>query len=269
MRWWIMGMLAAPLLASASIVVAKPLSPEMKAQMAANLARGDLLYEYDQAAWHTTDAYVAAVPEPLKKLLRGYIVTPDGSNLRGTYYGVDKDREFVIYSATWNGKEVVQPILYGAEPRPTVSAEEHRLIAARTLAVNHDGFEKLGFCSKGAPNTAVIPGATAADSVSIYLMTPQIESGVWPLGGHHRIDVKDGRIVGQRAFTKSCISLGGGAKENEMVVMMTITHSLDPIPTEIHAFTVHTSGIAVQVLTSDSSFALSRKDGKIIATQDK
>ncbi len=100
MRNWIFGLVAAPLLASASIVVAKPLSPELKAQMAANLARGNLLYEYDQAAWHTTDAMMIAIPDTLKTLLRGYVITPDGNDFRATYYGGEPEREIIIYAAT-------------------------------------------------------------------------------------------------------------------------------------------------------------------------
>jgi len=132
-----------------------------------------------------------------------------------------------------------------------------------------DVIGKLDFCSKSSPNVAVIPGATAADPVSIYVMTPQTENGIWPLGGHHRIDVKESRIVSQRAFTKSCVNLGG-AKKNEVPLTMAVTHLLDPIPTEIHAFTVQTSGVPLNVGTSDGSiFSLARKDGKIVAKQDK
>lgn len=269
MRLWMIGLIGASLLASTSITSAKPLTPELKAQMAANLARGDLLYEYDQAAWHTTDAMMIAVPEALKKLLRGYVITPDGDNLRITFYGVDTGREFAIYSAAWDGKTIVRPILSSAEPRPQVSAAEQRMIAARSVATNIKVIEKLGFCSEGTPNVAVIPGATTADPISVYVMTPQTENGIWPLGGHHRIDVKDGRIVAQRAFTKSCVNLGNAAKKDEIPLTMAVTHLLDPIPTEIHAFTVHTSDVPLVVGTSDGIFTLGRKDGKIFAKHDK
>lgn len=264
------SILFALLLAGSSVADAKPLSPELKAQMEANLARGDLLYEYDQAAWHSTDAMMAAVPESLKKLLRGFVITADGEDFRATYYGIDNGREFAVYSATWTGKEIVRPMLHAAEPRPTVTPEEHRLISARSVALNVEVIKKLGFCSEASPNVAVIPGKTPSDRISVYVMTPQSENGRWPLGGHHRIDVKDGRIVSQRAFTKSCVNLGGGSKADETIAMMAITHLLDPVPTEIHAFTVHTSGIPLGVGTSDGSvFILGRKDGRIVAQQDK
>ena len=258
------------LLLMASTATAKPLSAELKAQMEANLARGDLLYEYDQAAWHTTDAMMAAVPDSLKKELRGFVITLDGDDLRATYYGIDDGREFAVYSATWTGKEIIRPVLYPSAPRPTVTPEELRLISARNVALNVAVIRKLGFCNEGSPNVAVIPVRTSTDPISVYVMTPQTKNGVWPLGGHHRIDVKDGRIVGQRAFTKSCVNLGGGNKADETIAMMLVTHLLDPIPTEIHAFTVHTSGIPLGVGTSDGSFfTLGRKDGKIFAEQDK
>lgn len=269
MRLWTFGLLAALSLAGASAASAKPLTPELKARMATNLARGDQLYGYDQTAWHTTDAMMVAVSDDLKKLLRGYVISPDGDNLRATYYGGEDGREYIVYAATWDGTRIVRPVLYANDQRPSVSLEERRLIAARQLALGAGVIDKLGFCSDATPNVTVIPGATAADPISIYLMTPQKEHGIWPFGGHNRVDVKDGRIVSQRAFTKSCISLGGGAKKDEKPVMMSISHLLDPVPTEIYAFTVHTSGIAVQVITDDSAFVLSRKDGRIVATQDR
>ncbi len=271
MRNWIIGILAAPLLASASIVAAKPLSPELKAQMAANLARGDLLYEYDQTAWHTTDAMMLAVPDDLKKQLRGYVITPDGNDFRATYYGGEPAQETIVYAATWDGKAIVRPVLHGTGPRPAVSDNVRRMIAARLVVIDSGIIQKLGFCNDRSPNATVIPGATPADPISVYLMTPQTENGVWPLGGHHRIDVKDGKVVGQRAFTKSCVSLGGGERpKGATVAMMMITHLLDPVPTEIHAFTVHTSGIPLGVSTSDGSlFTLGRKDGRITVEQDK
>ena len=268
-RVFLKGLCALTLAACASQALAKPLTHELKLQMEANLARGDLLFAFDQAAWHTTDAMAAALPEALKKLLRGYIVTTDGNNLRATFYGQKGEREYAIYAATWDGSAVVRPVLYGTEPRPTVSAEEHRMIAARNVATNIDVIGKLDLCSERTPNVTVIPGATPADPISVYVMTPQTENGIWPLGGHYRIDVKDGRIVSQRAFTKSCINLGGGAKKDEAVMMMTVSHILDAVPTEIHAFTMLSSGISVQVITKDSSFALWRKDGKIVVTQDR
>lgn len=269
LRIFLKGLCALTLVACASHALAKPLTHELQMQMEANLARGELLYAYDQAAWHTTDAMAAALPEATKKLLRGYIVTPDGNNLRTTFYGQEGAREFAVYSATWDGSAIIRPALYSAEPRPTDSAEELRMIAARNVATNIDVIGRLGLCSEGTPNVTVIPGATPADPISVYVMTPQTENGMWPLGGHYRIDVKDGRIVSRRAFTNSCINLGGGAKKDEKVVMMTVSHVLDAIPTEIHAFTMLTSGISVQVVTQDSSFALWRKNGKTVVTQDK
>ncbi len=143
------------------------------------------------------------------------------------------------------------------------------MIAARSVVIESGVIQKLGFCSDRAPNATVIPGPLPTDPIAVYLMTPQTENGVWPLGGHHRIDVRDGKIVGQRAFTKSCVNLGSTDKD-KVPLTMAISHLLDQVPTEIHAFTVHTSGIPLVVATDDGSqFVLGRKDGRITVEQDK
>jgi hypothetical protein len=240
----------------------------LDAQLAANLARGDDLYAYDQSAWHVADAMMAAVPDATKKLMRGYITTPDAGGYRTTFYGGDGSERYRLYSALWTWSAVTKAQIFPAADKVAVTAEEARLIAAKDIAVGI--IHELGFCSDDPPNVAVIPGATSADPISIYLMTPQSETGAFPLGGHNRIDVKDGRIVSKRAFTKGCITLAPKPKGGEKTTAMVVTHLLDPVPTEIHAFTVHTSGLPLGVGMPDGAmYWLSRKDGKIVATREK
>ncbi|SKB91156.1 hypothetical protein SAMN06295937_102850 [Sphingopyxis flava] len=38
------------------------------------------LYTYDQAAWPTTDALLAAVPEATLETIRGWVLTPEGES---------------------------------------------------------------------------------------------------------------------------------------------------------------------------------------------
>ena len=62
--------------------------------------RAKLLYRYDQAAWHTTDAMRRDVPDAALATIRGWVVTPDGDGWR------------------------LQGQVEGSEPRPyTVNAE--------------------------------------------------------------------------------------------------------------------------------------------------
>ena len=76
--------------------------PSAEAQAAANMARGDLLYAYDQSAWHVTDAALKAIPKESMPLLRGYIVTPANGGFRTTFYGGEAGSHFRIYTAIWS-----------------------------------------------------------------------------------------------------------------------------------------------------------------------
>lgn len=252
----------------AAPVAGKPLTAAQQAQLEANLARGDLLYAYDQAAWHVTDAALKVLPKEAPERLRGYIVTPDPNGYRTTFYGGEKGRYFRGYTGVWTGEDVKDAQLYPLDGSVPVTAEEARLIDARTVALA-SATDDLFLCSKSPPNSAVIPGPSPNDPISVYVMTPQTENGIWPLGGHHRIDIKDGKIVGRRAFTRSCIDLGGSDSRDNVALVMSVTHSLDPVPTEIHAFTVHTSKTPVLVATDHGIFVLGRKDGKVFAEQDE
>lgn len=247
----------------------KPISPELQSQLTANLARGDVLYGYDQVAWHITDAMLEAIPENKREVMRGYVVAPDGASLRTVFFGEENGRHVIVYAATWEKGKVARPELHLDGTRPKVTDEQERLIAARAAVLAPDTIGTLGLCSDASPNIAVIPGATADDPVSVYVMTPQTGDRVWPLGGHSRLEVKDGKILSKRAFTNSCVNVSARGEGDEKAVMLAVTHLLDPIPTEIHAFTVHVSQLPLGVGTPDGSwFILHRTDGKIVYRQD-
>jgi hypothetical protein len=265
MRLWIAPFLI--MLAASS--QAGPLSPSLDGQLAASMARGDNLYAYDQSAWHVTDAAMAALPSDAKALIRGYITTPIRGGLKTTFYGEDGERYYMLYSAVWNGTSIEQARLVPAAKREPVSEEELRLIAARNAAISEAG--ELTMCSKAPPNSLVIPGSTTEDAVSVYFMTPQTENGTIPMGGHHRLDVQDGMVIARRSFTRSCLDLkylpdsnGGPSPET-----LFITHLLDPIPTEIHAFAVHSTKLPLCVITTDEEvFCIGLRAGRAFAERD-
>ncbi|WP_079639807.1 hypothetical protein [Sphingopyxis flava] len=73
--------------AAATPVQAKP-GEVLPAPMSANDAEAvqtagspaQSLYTYDQAAWPTTDALLAAVPEATLETIRGWVLTPEGES---------------------------------------------------------------------------------------------------------------------------------------------------------------------------------------------
>lgn len=240
--------------------------PSVEAQAAANMARGDLLYAYDQSAWHVTDAALKAIPKTSMNLLRGYIVTPAEGGYRTTFYGGEPGSHFRVYTAIWSNRAIAQPELLPADKRVPVTADEERLIAAKSLALG--SFDQLQKCSSGKLNSAVVPGATPQDPVSVYILTPATRSNAIPMGGHQRIDVKDGAVVSKRKFTNSCIELERpqASKTQGQPVAMVITHLLDPVPTEIHAIAVHSTGLPMYVGMSDGAmYSVQLDKGRAVA----
>jgi hypothetical protein len=234
----------------------------LDAQLAANMARGDLLYAYDQSAWHVTDAMLKSVTGQARALVRGYITIPDPQGYRTTFFGENGDRHFKLYSAVWTGRAITAAQTFLAADNVPLSDEENRLIAAKKIATaKTDG---IMVCGEANPNTIVIPGATLADAISVYVLTPQTKLSAFPLGGHNRIDVLDGRVISTRQFTRSCISLDKASVPDKATPTgMFINHLLDPIPTEIHAFTVHAAQVPLYVgVRSGEAFAVEVRGGK-------
>lgn len=240
--------------------------PSAEAQAAANMARGDLLYAYDQSAWHVTDAALKAIPKASMPLLRGYIVTPAEGGYRTTFYGGEPGSHFRIYTAIWSNRSVIQSGLLVADKRVPVTVDEERLIAAKTFALSN--LDQMQKCTNDRLNSAVLPGATPQDPVSVYILTPASKANAVPMGGHYRIDVKDGAVVSKRKFTNSCIELERprASKSKGQPVAMMISHLLDPVPTEIHAFAVHSAGLPMYVSMPDGTlYSVQLNQGRAVA----
>jgi hypothetical protein len=203
-----------------------PMSASEQAAVQLALNRAEQIYAYDQAAWHTTDALTADIPKAQLGTIRGWVVTPDDQDYRVTYYSGDAGTAHrAVYSAVWTGTEVRDRKLRGANDAE-LTAEETRLAAASD-AVSDDG--RL-HCANRRFNRVVLPGDGADGADLVYLLTPQLETGIVPLGGHHRIEVKDG-------------------KKTEALV---VSHLLDPTPTEIHAFSVYAARKPIFVITTEN-----------------
>jgi len=257
---------AAALLALAAPAAARCAAPQLSAtehsELRRNIELGTLLYRYDQSAWHVTDAALAAMPEAITRGSRGYVTTPAPGGLRTTFFGASGSTLFPIYSAIWTGAAIAGEERYAAGRHAALSADELRLIDARRIAL--EGAGQLTMCSKAQPNVIVVPDPADAALTHVYVLTPQSSSGSFPMGGHHRVDVRDGRIVGSRAFAKSCIALGNQKiPEGAKPAAMFITHLLDPIPTEIHVFTVFGSGLPLYVGVHDGRvYSVEVRDGR-------
>ena len=125
------------------------------------------------------------------------------------------------------------------------------MVAARIVARDTSRREKLGLCDGRSFNTVVIPPPEADGPVEVYLMTPQMKAGVYPFGGHYKLTVAADATVTSRPFTRTCLNMAT-AEGKQQVVALTVSHLLDPTPTEIHVFTSLAANMPVGVATTSN-----------------
>jgi len=142
----------------------------------------------------------------------------------------------------WIGKTKVEDARLRIEGDDRLSAEEERLVAASD-AVSSEGKMQ---CADRPFNRVILPHAGTAGADLVYLLTPQTQTSSIPLGGHYRAEVKHGRIVAERIFTNACLELPVDKGAEALVV----SHLLDPIPTEIHIFSVFAARRPIYVITA-------------------
>jgi hypothetical protein len=212
--------------------------------------RGALLYAYDQAAWHGTDAMMAKLPDARERV-GGWIVDGPAEAPELVFFDRDKAAPHTLFVADFNdGKLVSSRVARPGEAE--LSAERRRLIAAR--AVGMETLQAKGFqrCSALQMNTVVLPPAEPGGPTYVYLLTPQPDLNTIPFGGHYRIAVgADGKAGEMRPFTNSCIAMPSKPPAGSGATGMFITHLLDPVPTEIHVFSSLVAGVPVYVGTRD------------------
>lgn len=227
--------------------------------LAATVLRGQLLYLYDQAAWHTTDAMLKEVRDPAAAGIRGWIVEPEGKVMRVTFYGEASGRPVPVYLADFRDGKVSNARIVPASERSPLGPEQQAMVAARSVG----GAANLERCVPQPFNTVVLPPAKSGAPHEVYYLTPQTKPNAWPLGRHYRVLAGFGRVVGDtRPFSRSCLELGlEGLPKGAKPAALFVTHLLDAEPTEIHVFTALTSRIPLVVQTSSGGWLV---DGRSI-----
>lgn len=203
---------------------------------------GRLIYDHDQAAWYGTDEMRRAVRELPKS--GGWIVEPHDGLLRVTFFGDDSGAPRAFFWADMRGQAVVASHVVTPAEEARLTPRQARMAQARHIALG----QGKGPCTKAAFNTVVLAPESEGGPVSVYLLTAMTKTGVYPLGGHYRVDVGgDGQVTGGRDFSRSCFNLDTTAAPPDGVAG--ITHLLDPYPTEIHVFLSLWMGKPLYVMT--------------------
>jgi hypothetical protein len=231
--------MSAPLAVSAKDTFRpEAMSPADAALADRAVTRGWLMYAYDQAAWHGTDDMAAKMPDYASKV-EGWIVDGPANAAHLVFYSKDKDNPKAVYVADFRDLTLVSSRVIGPSDDATLTSAQLGLIEARRRAKAAILDAKVGFCAKAAPNSIVLPPERPGGPYLVYFMTPQTGNAMVPIGGHFLIEVAAGGAVGNpRAFSKSCLELpvrSAGAADGRMAF---VTSLLDPVPTEIHVFTM-------------------------------
>ena len=198
------------------------------AELAKITERGRALAEYDQAAWHATDAVQMANP----KTTEGQHYVAKKENKRWTLVfgalSADKSKFLISYGA----EQLAKPKEFRVtKDEPAKEETTFYLFAARALEMALADFGR----ANRPYNSAVLPmaGREAKDQpglLYVYLYPAQPKAGIYPLGGDVRYLVSaDGlKILNKRQMHETVLDVAP-AKGKKMVAGYH-THVLSDIP---------------------------------------
>lgn len=220
------ALLAAPVGAQAQT---RPTAEEQQ-QVGWVTERGRLLFEIDRAAWVTTDDMRERLSRDAQAAVRGWTVERDSAGYVVVYYMLGEEEvRRALYRGRVENRRVVSRETFPPGSGPELTPMQRRIADAFNLVTQMDA----RICADTRPNIAVIPPDSLEAPMDVYVLTPQIRAGTYPLGGHNRATFSAaGTLLSQRAFTNSCLDM----TRNDRAAAMGVSHLLDPIPTEIHVF---------------------------------
>lgn len=251
-------LLIAAMLMLAAPALADPTPVQLQAAREAE-ARGAEIYAYDQAAWHSTDAFA----KDLKKRkwttqraqqegLSGFIVEPaENGLLLATYYAY-RDAQFTAMARYWvRGSKVERGGFVQPRDNRYLSAKGIVLVLAREKAIDAMREKSLFTCTRGPFNTVVLPPRQDG-TIPVYFMSSSVDAGIFPAGGHFLFVMgADGKLLSHRAFSKGCVNIDAGTVPKG-AAGFGMTHLLDPQPNEIHAFVSYNVPIKLFVIIEAS-----------------
>ena len=223
--------------------------------LAAITERGRMLYEYDQAAWHATDAVQMANP----KIVEGqrYIAKKENGKWRVVFGKLNEDhsRFGIAYEA--DEQATLREFAVPKEPEERED-EGFFLYAARAIEV-----VMRDFAGASRPyNVAVLPAPS--EQMFVYLYPAQTKARVYPVGGDVRYVVSaDGmKILEKRQMHKTILETAPAP--GKKVAAGYHSHVLSDVPEDTDVFHVLTQDPPVPEFVATAHFRYQVKtDGTI------
>jgi hypothetical protein len=208
--------------------------PEPDPVMANVTARGRALYEYDQAAWHATDA-VQAMHPPDQSVGRYLALKSDkGWTVVFGHLNDQRDRFLIGYEAT-QGATLQEFTVKKLDP-PKEDTTFYLAAAKAFDTALHD------FQGEKRPyNVAVLPAPS--NQLFVYVMPAQTKAGIYPLGGDVRylITPDGGSIVDKRQLHKTILEIAPSSIPKGATPAGGVhTHVLSDMPEDTDVFHVLT-----------------------------
>lgn len=215
----------------AIVATAQKSVPLSKEQLAEITARGRMLAEYDQAAWHATDAVMATHP------------TGDGSNRficrkeekawTCVFGHLDTDKFIVEYEAVQTAGHEEFQVKHQEPP-----ADDTGFYFTGVKAMMIAGKDFLMTAEKRPYNPAILPAPSG--QFYVYMVPAQIKNRVFPLGGDARYLVAaDGNsIIEKRQLHKTIIEDASQVPNGGKLAAGFHTHVLTDVPEDTDVFYV-------------------------------
>lgn len=208
--------------------------------------RGRLLYEYDQAAWHASDAVQMANPKNVEG--QRYIAKKENGKWTVVFGKLNEDhsRFGIAYEA---GEQATLRQFAVRQEQTDRQDEGFFLYAARAIEVAMNDF---GATSRPY-NIAVL--AAPAEQLYVYLYPAQTKARVYPLGSDTRylVNLDGTKILEKRRMHKTIIE-NQPAKQMKKVVAGYHTHVLSDLPEDTDVFHVLTQDPPVPEFIATAHF---------------
>ncbi len=202
------------------------LTPEQEiAAIALANSRGLAIYRHDVAAARATDAALAVGSFKQDGRVKGWVTEEIQGGIQVTFIDQTPAALYRVTVSNTDGRAGIVSVL---NTPIALTAFESAAASARAVALT----APIQRCAANY-NSVVLPaGESGTKNWQAYLLPAMTKPHVVPLGGSYRIETDGAKIVSQRGFTRSCVTLGGDPD----AVALVVTHLLDPVPTEVHVF---------------------------------
>ena len=212
----------------AAALAQKP-QPPSGDELAAIATHGKLLYEYDQAAWHTTDALKKVGVQ--QGLIDRYVArkTESGWLVMWGRFTESRDKFLIAYEAVQDARPEVFSVKKHDPPLEDTGFYFH---AARAVVTARQEFH----AEERPYNVAVLPADKG--NYFVYILPAQTVEGVYPVGGDIRYLISpDGLdIVAKRRMHQDIINF----TIDETSTFSLHTHILSDTPEDSDVFDVLT-----------------------------